>query len=68
MKNMNEKIDIHKIADEWYNRGIIPCRRELQQDICAWNKEGEEQFKTVITLGFFYGYLQALEDRNNNAT
>ena len=57
-----ENIDIHKKADEWYNKGVFPCRREMQQDICAWNKEGEARFKEVITNGFYYGYLQALED------
>ena len=59
--NTND-IDIHKIAEEWYNQAIIPCRREIQQDICAWSKDDDSKFKEVILLGFFYGYLQALED------
>jgi hypothetical protein len=56
--------DAHKKAEEWYNRGVIPCRREMQQDICAWYKDTDEQFRQVITTGFFYGYMQALEDMN----
>ncbi len=54
--------EIHKKAEEWYNRGVVPCRREMQQDICAWYKDDDSQFKHVIELGFFYGYHHALED------
>ncbi len=54
--------EIHKKAEEWYNRGVVPCRREMQQDICAWEKDVDSQFKEVITIGFFYGYYHALED------
>ena len=59
---MNENVDIYKLADEWYNQSVIPCRREMQQDICAWQKDTDEQFKEVITIGFYNGYMQALED------
>lgn len=58
----DENIDIHKKADEWYNRGVRPCRREMQQDICAWHKDDDSQFREVILLGFYYGYLQSLEE------
>ena len=58
--------EIHKKAEEWYNCGVIPCRREMQQDICAWYKDDDSQFREVITLGFYYGYNQALEDMKNH--
>lgn len=57
--------EIHKKAREWYDGGVVPCRRELQQDICAWYSDNESQLREVMTLAFFYGYVQALEEMKN---
>ena len=54
--------EAHKKADEWYNRGVIPCRRGIQQDICAWYKDDDSQFREVVKMGFFHGYMKAIKD------
>lgn len=54
--------DIHKLADHWYETSVVPCRREIQQDICAWYKDDDSQFREVATMAFFYGYVQAMEE------
>jgi hypothetical protein len=56
--------DIQKKADEWYNRSVTPSRKEMQQDICAWYKDEDSQLREVMTMAFFYGYTQALEEMN----
>ena len=57
--------DIHKKAEKWYKSAVIPCRREMQQDICAWYKDEDEQLRQVMELAFYYGYVQAIEDTHN---
>ena len=64
MKEENT-MDVHKKAEQWYNSAVIPCRREIQQDICAWYKDTDEQLRQVMELAFYYGYVQAIEDTHN---
>ena len=60
--------NVHEKAKLWYDRAVIPCRREMQQDICAWYKDEDEQLRQVMELAFFYGYCQAIEDTTHEYT